>query len=185
MLSSLTRNWWTFLLQGLFAVIFGVLVLVQPATALIALVYLFAAFAMVDGIFNVATGIFLSSKTQHAMWALVQGLLGILIGFATLIWPQITWLVLLSLIAAWAILSGTLELILGIQVRKAITGEWMMIAGGSLSILLGILLVVFPAAGSLAVVLTIGIFAIVDGIRSIAFSARLQSLHHEFELAHV
>lgn len=185
MLSSLTRNWWTFLLQGLFAIVFGALVLVRPATALIALVYLFGAFAIVDGIFTLATGIFLSSKTQHALWALVQGLLGILIGFATLIWPQITWLVLLSLIAAWAMLSGALEVALGIEVRNVIAREWMLIAGGILSILFGALLVVFPVAGSLGLTLTIGIFAIVDGIRSIALSARLQSLHRQFELAHV
>ncbi len=185
MLSSLTRNWWTFLLQGLFALIFGVLVLVSPSSALIALVYLFGAFAMVDGICTVAAGITFRSSMPHWWVALLQGLLGILIGFSTLLWPQITWLVLLSFIAAWAILSGALEVALGIQVRKAIAGEWMMIAGGILSILLGALLVVFPVAGSFGLTLTIGIFAIVDGIRSIAFSARLQGLHHRFVLAHV
>lgn len=185
MLSSLTRNWWTFLLQGLFAIVFGALVLIWPKPALVALVYLFGAFAMVDGACAVAAGITFRSQIPHWWVALVQGLFGILIGFVTLLWPQITWLVLLAFIATWAILSGVLELVLGIQVQKAITGEWMMIAGGILSILLGVLLVVFPAAGSLGLVLTIGIFAIVDGIRSIAFSAHLQSLHHRFELAHV
>ncbi len=185
MLSSLTRNWWTFLLQGLFALIFGVAVLVSPASALIALVYLFGAFAMVDGICTVAAGITFRSSMPHWWVALLQGLFGILIGFLTLLWPQITWIVLLSFIAAWAMLSGALEVALGIQVRKAIAGEWMMIAGGILSILLGVMLVVFPLAGSLGLALTIGIFAIADGVRSIAFSARLQSLHHQFELAHV
>ncbi len=185
MLSSLTRNWWTFLLQGLFALVFGALVLIWPTTALITLVYLFGAFAMVDGICTVAAGITFRSYMAHWWVALLQGLFGILIGFTTLLWPQITWLVLLSFIAAWAILSGVLEVVLGVQVRKAIEGEWMMIAGGILSILLGVMLVVFPVAGSLGLALTIGIFAIVDGIRSIAFSARLQALHHRFELAHV
>ena len=185
MLSSLTRNWWTFLLQGLFAIIFGVMLFIWPQPALVALVYLFGAFAMVDGVCAVAAGIVLSSHMPHWWVALLQGLFGILIGFVTLLWPQITWLVLLSLIAAWAILTGALELALGIQVRKAIEGEWMMIVGGILSILLGVLLVVFPAAGSLGLVLTIGIFAVVDGIRNIVFSARLQGLHHRFELAGV
>ncbi len=185
MLSSLTRNWWTFLLQGLFAIIFGVLVLVWPASALLALVYLFGAFAMVDGICTLAAGITFRSSMPRWWVALLHGLFGILIGFMTLFWPQITWIVLLAFIATWAILSGALEVALGVQVRKAISGEWMMIAGGILSILLGVLLVVFPVVGSLGLVLTIGIFAIVDGIRSIAFSAHLQSLHHQFELAQV
>lgn len=185
MLSSLTRNWWTFLLQGLFAIIFGVLVLVWPASALLALVYLFGAFAMVDGVCTVAAGITFRSSMPRWWVALLQGLVGILIGFMTLFWPQITWMVLLAFIATWAILSGVLEVVLGVQVRKAIPGEWMMIAGGILSILLGVLLMVFPAAGSLGLVLTIAIFAIVDGIRGIVFSARLQVLHHQFELAHV
>ena len=185
MLSSLTRNWWTFLLQGLFALVFGVLVLIWPQPALIALVVLFGAFALADGICSIAAAITFASEMPHWWLALVQGLLGIIIGAMTLFWPQITGLVLLAFIAAWAILSGTLELVLGIQVRKAIAGEWMMIAGGILSIVLGVLLVVFPAAGSIGLVLTIGIFAIVDGIRNIAFSARIQALHHQFELAHV
>ena len=185
MLSSLTRNWWTFLLQGLFALIFGALVLVWPASALIALVYLFGAFAMVDGICAVAAGITFKSYMPNWWVALVQGLFGILVGFVTLLRPQITWLVLLSFIAVWAMFSGVLEVAMGVQVRKAISGEWMMIAGGILSILLGVLLVVFPAAGSMGLVLTIGIFAIVDGIRSIVFSARLQTLHHGFVQAHV
>ena len=81
MLSSLTRNWWTFLLQGLFALIFGVLVLVWPASALIALVYLFGAFAMVDGICTVAAGITFRSYMPHWWVALLQGLFGILVGF--------------------------------------------------------------------------------------------------------
>ncbi len=185
MLSSLTRNWWTFLLQGLFAIIFGALVLIWPASALIALVYLFGAFAMLDGICAVAAGITFHSYMPNWWVALVQGLFGILVGFTTLLWPQITWIVLLAFIAAWAMVSGVLEVVLGIEARKAINGEWMMIAGGILSILLGVLLLVFPAAGSMGLVVTIGIFAIVDGIRSVVFSARLQTLHHGFVQAHV
>src|SRR5512140_213168 len=130
MLSSLTRNWWTFLLQGLFAIVFGVLVLIWPGSALMTLVYLFGAFAVVDGFCAVAAGIFLSSDTSKWWVAVLQGLVGILVGFATLLLPQVTWLALVYFIAFWAVASGTLEIALGIQVRKAITGEWMMIAGG-------------------------------------------------------
>jgi uncharacterized membrane protein HdeD (DUF308 family) len=93
-------------------------------------------------------------------------------------WPGITALALLYLIAAWAILTGIVEFIAAVRLRHLISGEWMLGLAGLLSILVGILLFASPGAGALAVIWTIGAYAIVFGIVLIALGFRLRGLQH-------
>ena len=105
---------------------------------------------------------------------LVSGILGVLIGVAALLVPGVTALVLLYFIAAWAVVHGVFEIVAAIQLRKVIAGEFWLILGGVLSVAFGVLMFVFPAAGALAVLLWIGVFAIVFGIVLLAFAFRLR-----------
>jgi uncharacterized membrane protein HdeD (DUF308 family) len=184
MLSMLTRNWWTFALRGLAAIIFGILALIWPQQTLLALVLLFGAFALVDGILDVIAGI-ASYRYFENWWAvLLRGVAGIVIGVLTFFWPNITALVLLYFIAAWALITGIFEIVAAIQLRRVITGEWMYILGGLLSIVFGVLLFVFPVAGAVSVIWLIGIYAILFGIALIILAFRLRSLRQEVETAH-
>jgi uncharacterized membrane protein HdeD (DUF308 family) len=183
MLSMFTRNWWTFALRGLVAVIFGILALIWPEQTVLALVLLFGAFALADGILAVIAGI-ASHRYFESWWAmLLRGVLGILIGLLTFLWPNTTALVLLYFIAAWAVLTGIFEIVAAIQLRRLIAGEWAMILSGLLSILFGVLLFVFPGAGAVALVWLIGVYAIAFGILLIVLALRLRGLRREFETA--
>ena len=93
----------------------------------------------------------------------------------TLIWPGITALALLYLIAAWALVTGTFEIAAAIRLRKVITGEWLLVLSGIASIALGVALVIFPGPGALVLVLWIGAYALVSGALLIALSFRLRS----------
>jgi len=186
MLASLTKNWWTYLLRGLIGIIFGVLLFVFPKPALMVLVYFFGAFAVTEGILVTAAGVNLSGYNVKDWWVvLLQGIAGIIIGIVTFFTPNITWTVLLAFIAAWAIVTGILEIVAGIRMRKVIKDEWELILGGILSIVLGVLLVVFPDAGSVGLVWALGVFAIVNGIRNIVFAFRLKEVHQHLETAGV
>jgi uncharacterized membrane protein HdeD (DUF308 family) len=168
-----------FALRGLFAVIFGVVALVWPQATLLALVLLFGAYALVDGIFATAFGI-ASYEGNDRWWVmLLEGLVGIIIGVLTLFWPDKTALVLLYLIAAWALVTGILEIVAGIQLRRVITNEWMLILSGILSTIFGVLLVVFPSAGLVGLVWLIGVYALLFGISLISFAFRLRGLRPE------
>lgn len=183
MLDMIVRNWWMYAVRGVAAVIFGILALIWPGQALLALVLLFGAYALVDGMFAVVAG-FASRRTFDRWWAvLLEGIAGIILGVLVFIWPNITALVLVYLIGAWAIITGIFEVIAAIQFRRVITGEWAMILGGLLSIVFGILLFVFPGAGAVSVVWVIGIYAIVFGILEIVFAFRLRGLGHELKTA--
>jgi uncharacterized membrane protein HdeD (DUF308 family) len=176
MLEKISRNWWMFALRGLAAVIFGALALIWPGQALQSLVLVFGAYALVDGIFAIFAGI-ASYRYFERWWAvLLEGVMGVVIGLLTFFWPNITALVLVYFIAAWALITGIFEIVAAIQLRRVITGEWMLILGGLLSILFGVSLFAFPGAGAVSLVWMIGIYAIVFGISEIIFAFRLRSL---------
>lgn len=183
MLEKFTHNWWMFAVRGVLAIIFGGVALIWPGQTLQALVLVFGAFALVDGIFAVIAGI-AARGTFDRWWALLlEGMVGIVIGLATFFWPGITALVLVYFIAAWALITGILEIVAAIQLRRVITNEWMYILGGLISILFGILLFVFPGSGAVSLVWMIGIYAIFFGISEIIFAFRLLGLRRELETA--
>jgi uncharacterized membrane protein HdeD (DUF308 family) len=170
MLSMFARKWWAVALQGLVAIVFGLLALVWPGPTLQALVILFGAFMLGSGILALIEGI-------DARWTPVTlaGGTGIVVGMVTLIWPNVTGLVLLYLIAAWTIITGALEIVAATELRRVIGGEWLMLLEGVMSVLLGAALVVFPSAGAVGLAWLIGAYAILDGILLIVLAFRMRS----------
>ncbi len=176
MLHSLVSNWWALALRGLAAVVFGLLTFFVPGITLATLVLLFGAYAAVDGIFNMAA--FFRVANHH--WALlIEGVIGIIAGVLTFVWPAITAMALLYLIAFWAIFTGVFEIIASIRLRKAMAHEWLLLLMGVLSLLFGLLLLVAPGAGALAIVLWIGVYAFIFGIFLLTLAFRLRGHHHQ------
>jgi uncharacterized membrane protein HdeD (DUF308 family) len=174
-IDTLARNWWVLLLRGIAGIIFGILTFVWPEISLTALVLLFGAFAFADGVLSLINGI-RERQTNDRWWLMIlQGLIGIAAGVVTLLWPGISALALLYVIAAWALVTGALEIAAAIRLRKVIEGEWLLALSGIASVLLGILLVLFPEPGALAVVLWIGAYALVSGVLLIVLAFRLRS----------
>jgi uncharacterized membrane protein HdeD (DUF308 family) len=181
LLTQLSRDWWHFAVRGLLAIVFGIMALVWPEPTKLALVLMFAVFALVDGIVTVATGI--GTRDYFKQWwtLLLEGLTGIVIAVLTFMWPNIAANVLLYAIAIWAILTGIFEIMAAIELRDVIVGESVMMLYGLLSIVFGVLLFVFPSAGALGIVWAIGFFAIAAGIAEIVLAFRLRGLGRELE----
>ena len=177
MLDDLARGWKFVLLRGLVAILFGVLTLAWPGLTLLTLVILYGAFALLDGGFSLAAAI-TGETTQSRWWLLIIGILGLVAGAVTLVWPGITGLVLLLLIAAWAITSGILQVAGAIRLRAEIDDEWLLIASGVLSVLFGVLILLFPGAGALGIAFGIGAYALIFGALLVAFSLRLRAHAH-------
>ncbi|MGI8405765.1 MAG: HdeD family acid-resistance protein [Thermomicrobiales bacterium] len=176
MLGMVSRNWWVFVLRGVLAILFGIVAWVWPGLTVTAFVFLFGAYAFVNGIFAIINGI-ASFGENRRWWAeLLVGIAGIVLGFLTFVWPRVTALALLYLIAAWAIVSGVFEIIAAIELRKAITNEWLLGLGGVLSVLFGLILIVFPGSGAISLVWVIGIYAIIFGATLIALGLRLRNV---------
>jgi len=133
MVGTLARNWSWVLVRGIAALLFGLITLFNPAISLAALVLVFGAYALVDGVFTIVAVI--KKGRSEPYWAalLISGILGIGIGILTFIMPGITAIALLYLIAAWAVVIGIAEIVAAIRLRKEVKGEWVLILGGVLS----------------------------------------------------
>jgi uncharacterized membrane protein HdeD (DUF308 family) len=173
MVDRMSRDWWVIALQGVAAIVFGVLALVSPGITLLALVYLFAAYALVDGVLALIRGLRRGGGGVD-WWQIVHGVVGIAAGVIAFAVPDITAYALLLVIAAWAIVSGAIELIAAYQLRDVIRREWLLALDGVLAILFGVVLIVSPSAGALALVWLIGAFAIASGVILLTAAFRLR-----------
>jgi uncharacterized membrane protein HdeD (DUF308 family) len=175
-LDSLSPNWWVVVLRGLAGMTFGLVTFFAPGISLAALVLVFGAYAFADGVLAIISAIRRERPGERWWLLLLEGIAGIAAGVVTLLWPGITALVLLYVIAAWALVTGVLEIAVAIRLRKAIKGEWLLILSGILSVALGVMLVLWPGPGALALVIWIGAYAFVFGALLLALGLRLRSL---------
>lgn len=177
MVNVLTRSWWAVALEGVAAILFGILAFIFPHTALIVLIALFGAYALVDGIFSIVTAAEGVAHHRSWIWPALRGIAGIAAGIITFVWPGLTALALVYIIAAWAIVTGIFEIVTAVQLRREMTNEWLLILAGALSVLFGIVFVLIgPGAALLTLVLIIATYAIIVGALRIALAFRLHSL---------
>jgi uncharacterized membrane protein HdeD (DUF308 family) len=174
---ALSRWWWTFILRGLLAIAFGILAFVAPVWGLAILVALFGAWALIDGVTSVWTGIRTRSVDRNWWLEILEGLVSIVAGLIAFILPGFAAEVLVILIAVWAIVTGVFQIWAAIRLRERIRGEFWLGLAGVASILFGVILLIFPAGGALALVWLIGSGAIAVGVFLTILGWRLRGLH--------
>jgi uncharacterized membrane protein HdeD (DUF308 family) len=174
--SIVSQFWWTLVLRGVVAILFGVLAFMWPGVTLSVLILLFGAYALVDGIAAIIMGI-KDYGDRERWWAtLLSGVVSALAGLVAFFMPGITALALLTLIAFWAIVRGVFEIVAAIRLRHEIEGELLLGLAGVLSIAFGVFMLLFPGAGALAVVWWIAAFAVVYGVVMVALGFRVRGL---------
>jgi uncharacterized membrane protein HdeD (DUF308 family) len=177
MLHALARNWWLILLRGICAILFGVLAFIWPGITLLTLALLYGIFALIEGALALAAAI-MGGAPAPRWWLAVVGLLGIAVGILTIIMPGITAFILVLFVAAWAIISGLMQIVGAIRLRKEIDNEWMLVAVGVISVAFGLLVLLQPMLGALSLVFVIGAYAIIYGIALVALAFRLRGHSH-------
>ena len=181
MLTRMTRNWWVFLVRGLLAVLLSVLALAWPTETSRTIVILLGAYALVDGVLTFFTGL-VSPRFFDGWWAmLLAGAAGIALGVVTFLWPQASAIALMYVIAGWAVVKGALDIAAAVYFGRILRGEWMLIATGLLSILVGIVWAAFPEAGALAMVWMTAAYGLIMGVRWIVLAFRIRGLGRQAE----
>jgi uncharacterized membrane protein HdeD (DUF308 family) len=178
MLHALAKSWWLVLLRGIAGIVFGILAFIWPGLTLLTLILFYGAYALVDGVLALIAAFTGAAKPVPTWWLVVVGVLGILAGLLTFLWPGITALVLIFFIGGWAIAHGIFEIIGAIKLRKEIDNEWWLILAGALSVLFGIIVIAAPGAGALALLWVIGAYSLVFGILLVGLSLRLRKHRH-------
>ena len=176
MLDYVSRNWGWMVFRGAAAIVFGVLAFAWPGITLAVLVLFWGAYALADGLLSLLVAFRIKDEGKP-MWPLiVVGLFGLGAGVLTFLNPAMTAVVLLSFIAAWATITGIFQIVAAIRLRKVIANEWMLGFSGALSVLFGVLMLLRPGAGALAVVWLIASYSILFGITLAMLGFRLRGL---------
>jgi uncharacterized membrane protein HdeD (DUF308 family) len=177
MADMLARNWWIVALRGAAALVFGVLAFLWPHIALVVLVLLFGAYVLVDGIFNLINAAL--GQTREPRWIVaVMGIAGIIIGIVTLVWPDLSAMALIYLIAIWAVTVGAFTILAAVRLRDDIDDEWLMAFTGVVLILFGLAIAIVPGPGALALVWLISAFVVAYGVLQLLLAFRLRNWSH-------
>jgi uncharacterized membrane protein HdeD (DUF308 family) len=175
---ALVQNWWLFTLRGIFGIIFGCIALVFPGPTMLSLVIVFSAYMLVDGVAGIISAV--RAIRRRDRWGLLvfEGLLNIAVGIVAFLWPGITVLAFVLLVAAWAIVTGALMTAAGFRLNTP-HGRWWLVLGGLLSLAYGALLVATPLIGALVLTWWIGAYALAFGVALVVFSFKLRSRQHQ------
>jgi uncharacterized membrane protein HdeD (DUF308 family) len=169
------RNRWMLVLRGVLAIIFGLIALLFPGIALLAFIFVFAIYAIIIGIVTVIVAVGERGALGRWGWVLLEGILSILAGLIAIFFPGETALVLLYIVAAWAIVTGMTEIFTAYAMHPFVSQEWPLVLAGILSVIFGVLLIIYPRAGLLSLLWLVGIYAIVFGILYIIRAFQLRS----------
>lgn len=169
--------WWAVLIRGIFAVIFGIVALAWPEVTVWALVVVFGAYAIVDGLSAIFRAISARKVESGWVWWLLGGLVSLGAGIVAFVWPEITALAAVFVIGIWAIMGGLLEIAGSIRLRKLDgAAHWgMLLFAGVLELLFGLVLVFFPISGILSIVWLVGVFALVFGVLFVVSAFQVRS----------
>jgi uncharacterized membrane protein HdeD (DUF308 family) len=161
---ALGQDWWIFLLEGVVAIVFGLVALFWPAPTLGVIVVLFGLLALISGVVGVFAAIGAAGNHQPWGWKLTAALFGILAGLAILRWPGVTVQIVLYLIGFWLIVGGLVGIVEAFAAHREVPHAWLIVLTSAISVLFGIVMFAWPAVGVLTVILLVGIYAIVEGI---------------------
>ena len=175
MLTYLSKHWWLLLLRGVAAIIFGLLAWSVPGITLWAVVVLFGAYAIVDGVIAIANS-FSNAGGRHRWSMLLMGLVGVGAGVIAFGWPGITALALLWVIAFWAMFTGILEITAAFGLPAPTRDRWLLGLAGVASTAFGVLLVIWPSAGLLTLVWLLGFYGVFYGVLAVIASFKLREL---------
>ncbi len=169
MSAALAQNWWAIALRGAFAILFGLVGLLLPEVTLLALVLLFAAYMLLDGVFAIIAGVRAARRHDRWGWLIFEGVADLIAGVIAVVWPFVTIVAFAFLLGAWAIVSGALFRLLIAH------GRWLMALAGAISAIWGVLLILWPLTGALALTWLLAAYALFFGGVLLFLAFRLRS----------
>lgn len=170
-------HWWALALRGIIAILFAICAVALPGMTLAIIVLLFGAYAFIDGIVAIVSAI--RAAHGHRRWGafLLEGIVGIIAGLFMLFLPAVSLAILIYVVAAWAVVTGILEIAAAIRLRTHVPGEWLLILTGIVSVVFGVIVFAMPLVGAIAIAFWLGAYAFIFGILMLVLAFRLRSLH--------
>jgi uncharacterized membrane protein HdeD (DUF308 family) len=170
----LAQNWWALALRGVFAILFGLIALFVPGATILSLVLFFSAYMLVDGIFGIVAGVRAAGQGRRWGWLVLEGLANIAVGVIAFLWPGLTVVAFVLMLAAWSLVTGILMVTAAFKLDPAYGRGWLIFSG-VVSVLFGIALVIAPVIGAVVLTWWLGAYAIVFGIGLLVLAFKLRS----------
>jgi uncharacterized membrane protein HdeD (DUF308 family) len=174
----LAESWWAVGLRGLLGITFGLICLLVPAAAILALVLLFSAYMLVDGALAIASGVKAARSGERWGLLILEGVVDIAAGAVAFLWPAITAVAFVLLLAVWAIVSGGLMLAAAFSLKKE-HGRWWLALGGIASIIFGVVLLIAPVVGAVVLTWWLGAYALIFGVLLLVLAFQLHGKQEE------
>ncbi|MBV8889707.1 MAG: HdeD family acid-resistance protein [Alphaproteobacteria bacterium] len=171
----LIGNWWALALRGVVAILFAAIAFLWPAITDWTLILLFAAYALVDGVFAIVAAVRAAAHHGRSWPLLLEGIVDLAAAAVAFLWPGLTLLILIYVIAIWAIVTGVALIVAGFTLRR-LHGEWLLVLSGVVSVLFGVMLVLQPITGAVVLAWWIGLYALLFGITLLAVAFRLRRI---------
>lgn len=178
MSAALARNWWAVALRGVFAILFGIIALFMPAVTLTALVLLFSAYMLVDGIFTIVAAVRAIRRREQWGWLVLEGIADLAAGAIAFLWPLITIVAFIYLMAAWAIVSGAMLTAAAFRLAAPHGRGWMLF-GGVVSLIWGVLLLMWPLTGAIVLTWWMAGYALFFGAALLVLAFQLRARRHD------
>lgn len=173
--SLLTKHWWAMAIRGIFAIVLGILAIIWPSLFAEAFIIIFGIYFLVQGIFALFTAADMRKEDHRGSLAL-GGLLSIAAGIIIFALPGVTLVLMIWIVAFWALITGIFEIIATFKVPSGTGGKGLLFLSGILSIIIGLFLLTRPGAGLLALLWIIGIYAILAGLTILGLAFRIRKL---------
>jgi uncharacterized membrane protein HdeD (DUF308 family) len=176
MRTSLAKSWWSLVIRGAVAILLGLVTFLWPGITLSALVLLFGAYALIDGVVAIAGA--WRAASAHERWfpLIFEGVFGIIAAVIAVVWPAITLLALVLIIAVWSLVTGAFEIVAAVRLRRYLNHEWLLALIGAASLLFGVMLIIFPLTGALVLAIWFGAYCLVFGVLLVALGIRLRGV---------
>jgi uncharacterized membrane protein HdeD (DUF308 family) len=178
MCAALSRNWWAVALRGVFAILFGIVALVLPGVTIAALVLLFAAYMVADGVFSIIAAIRAARRHERWGWLVVEGIADFIAGAIAFAWPLITVLAFIYLMGVWGVVSGTMLAVAGFRLNVPHGRGWMLF-GGIVSVIWGVLLFLWPITGALVLTWWMAGYALFFGAALLVLAFKLRARYRD------
>ena len=176
MLGDLARHWGALLARGLLAVVLGLAAFVWPGVTLFVLAFVFGAYMFVDGIFAGIAAV--HARGGRRIPLILGAVAGLVVGVVTFLWPAATLFALTIVIGAWALLTGLMQIVMAVWMRRELQGEWTHLLTGLVSVLLGLMILLWPVWGAVLVAWLIGLYVVIFGVLTIYTALRIRRDAH-------
>lgn len=174
MIAVLAKNWWAVGIRGVLGILFGLIALFLPGATMLSLLLVFAAYVFVDGVFAIVSAVRAARERERWGYLLLEGIVDIAAAAVAVLWPGITVVAFVFVVAFWAIFTGVLELMAAFRL-DFIDGRGWLIFGGIVSVLYGVLLIAAPMIGAVVLTWWLGAYALVFGVCLVVLAFKLRA----------